>query len=83
MIAVILLSIAVEIIHIAPVTTDRVLIAILAVCVHRLGIGFIIRAGGVIDGLEILALFTRRRSNLSNNEILIGIIKFGIYHFGH
>lgn len=73
MIAVILLSIAVEIIHIAPVTTDRVLIAIFGGVFIGLGIGFIIRAGGVIDGLEILALFTRRRSNLSNNEILIGI----------
>lgn len=44
------------------------------------GVGLVIRGGGVIDGAEVIAVFTRRKTGFSNSEIimLINCIIFGI-----
>ena len=51
------------------------------------GVGLVIRGGGVIDGAEVIAVFTRRKVGFSNSEIImlfniivfsIAALKFGI-----
>ncbi len=86
-IAVILLSLALLFINIKPVTNDRLLIAIFGGLLIGTGIGLVIRGGGVIDGSEVIAVFTQRRTGLSNTEVvlilnsiimLIAAFQFGI-----
>jgi len=38
-----------------------------------LGIGFVIRSGGVIDGLEVIASYTNKQFGLSTTEIIMAI----------
>lgn len=72
-ITVILLSIGLIFIDINPVTTDKLLIAIFGGVCMGIGVGLVIRSGGVIDGAEVIAVFTRRRTGFSNAEIILMI----------
>ncbi|MCB9261088.1 MAG: YitT family protein [Flavobacteriales bacterium] len=72
--AVLLLATATHFVQFQPVTYDKVLIAIFGGLFIGLGIGLVIRAGGVIDGLEILALYTRKKSKFTTNEIMITVV---------
>jgi len=82
-IAVILLSLGLFFIDINPITTDKLLIAIFGGLLMGAGVGLVIRGGGVIDGAEVVAVFTRRKTGFSNSEIimLINSIIFGIAAF--
>ena len=53
-IAVLLLALGMYFIEIPIFTTDKVLIAVFGGFFVGLGIGFVIRGGGVIDGLEVI-----------------------------
>jgi uncharacterized membrane-anchored protein YitT (DUF2179 family) len=86
-IAVALLALGLIFFNIGPITSDRLLIAIFGGILIGSGIGLVIRAGGVIDGAEVIAVFTKRRTGFSNSEIIMAIntvifaiaaIKFGI-----
>lgn len=86
-IAVILLSIGLLFIDINPITTDKLLIAIFGGIFMGTGVGLVIRGGGVIDGSEVIAVFTQRKTGFSNTEIILLInsiifavaaIQFGI-----
>ena len=79
-IAVILLSAGLFFIDIGPITTDKLLIAIFGGILIGAGIGLVIRGGGVIDGAEVIAVFTRRKVGFSNSEIimLINCIIFAV-----
>jgi uncharacterized membrane-anchored protein YitT (DUF2179 family) len=79
-IAVVFLSVGLIFIDINPVTTDKLLIAIFGGVFMGTGVGLVIRCGGVIDGAEVIAVFTRRRTGFSNAEIilLINTIIFGV-----
>ena len=57
-IAVIILAIGLVVVLIAPVTPDRLLIAIFGGILMGAGVGLVIRGGGVIDGAEVIAVFT-------------------------
>ena len=70
-IAVILLSLGLFFIHINPITNDKLLIAIFGGILIGTGIGLVIRGGGVIDGAEVIAVFTKRRTGFSNSEIIM------------
>ena len=73
-IAVLLLAIALFIVHIdEPVTHDRLLIAIFGGLLMGTGVGLVIRGGGVIDGAEVIAVFTGRKTGFSNSEIIMVI----------
>ena len=78
--AVILLSAGLYFIHINPITTDKLLIAIFGGVLIGAGVGLVIRGGGVIDGAEVIAVFTRRKTGFSNSEIimLINCIIFAV-----
>lgn len=85
--AVILLAIGLALVHINPITSDRLLIAIFGGILMGSGVGLVIRGGGVIDGAEVIAVFTRRKVGFSNSEIImlintiifaVAALKFGI-----
>lgn len=78
--AVILLSAGLYFVHINPITTDKLLIAIFGGILIGAGVGLVIRGGGVIDGAEVVAVFTRRKTGFSNSEIimLINIVIFAV-----
>lgn len=69
--AVILLSLGLLFIDINPITTDKLLIAIFGGILIGSGVGLVIRCGGVLDGAEVVAVFTRRRTGFSNSEIIM------------
>ncbi len=71
LLAVLLLAILMNFINIPPVTSDKVLIAVFGGFFIGLGIGLVIRGGGVIDGLEIIAHYTNKKSGFSTSEIIM------------
>jgi uncharacterized membrane-anchored protein YitT (DUF2179 family) len=79
-IAVFILSAGLLFIDINPITTDKLLIAIFGGILMGAGVGLVIRGGGVIDGAEVIAVFTRRKVGFSNSEIimLINCIIFAV-----
>jgi len=62
------------------ITTDKLLISIFGGFFIGLGIGLIMRAGCALDGIEILALYTFKRTPFTVTEIIlaINIAIFGI-----
>ena len=82
-IAVLLLSLGLLFIDINPITHDKLLIAIFGGILMGTGVGLVIRGGGVIDGAEVIAVFTGRRTGFSNSEIilLINTIIFAVAAF--
>jgi len=84
--AVILLAIGLLFSDIPAVTTDRLLIAIFGGILMGTGVGLVIRSGGVIDGAEVIAVFTKRRTGFSNSEIIMLFNTFifagAAFHFG-
>ncbi len=86
-IAVTLLALGLLFIEIKPITTDKLLIALFGGILIGSGVGLVIRGGGVIDGAEVIAVFTRRKVGFSNSEIImlincvifaVAAIEFGI-----
>lgn len=71
LIAVLLLALLMLFISVPQVTSDKVLIAVFGGFFIGLGIGLVIRGGGVIDGLEIIAHFTNKRIGFSTSEIIM------------
>lgn len=70
--AIIVLSVLMYFIHIPEaITHDRVLIAIFGGFLIGLGIGLVIRGGAVIDGLEVMADYTHKKSGFSTSEIIL------------
>ena len=86
MIKIILFSLGLIFVQIKPITNDKLLIAIFGGILIGTGSGLVIRGGGLLDGFEVITVFTQRRTGLSNSEIttLFNIIIFGfaIIFFG-
>lgn len=84
--AVILLTLGLLFIDLQPVTKDKLLIAIFGGILIGTGVGLVIRSGGVIDGAEVIAVFTRRWIGFSNSEIIMIFNTFifagAAFHFG-
>ncbi len=87
MIAILILAFLVDFIHIEPITNDKLLIAIFGGCLIGIGMGLVIRSGAAIDGFEILANITTKKSGFSISEVIlafnsiiffIAALKFGI-----
>jgi uncharacterized membrane-anchored protein YitT (DUF2179 family) len=70
-IAVVLLAIGVEYFHFNGITHDKTLIAIFGGCFIGLGMGLVIRSGAALDGFEILASFTTKKSGFSISEVIL------------
>ena len=79
LVAIALLSVAVEVIPFPVVTHEKVLVAVFGGAFLGLGIGLAVRGGAVIDGTEILALFLARRlsATLGDFVLVINLFIFG------
>lgn len=87
LVAIVLLVCMIEWVEIPAITKDKVLIAVFGGFFIGLGIGFVIKAGGVIDGMEVLADYTNKKFGFSTSEwvmvfnstiILIAAASFGL-----
>jgi uncharacterized membrane-anchored protein YitT (DUF2179 family) len=55
------------------ITDDKLLVSIFGGFFLGLGIGLTMRAGCAVDGIEVLALYTLRRSSFTISEIILGL----------
>lgn len=69
--AVLLMAVGLAVVDITPITNDKLLIAIFGGVTIGCGVGLVLRCGGVIDGAEVIAVFTRRKTGFSNSEIIL------------
>ncbi len=86
-IAIVLLALGLLFVEVPVMTHDKLLIALFGGFFIGIGMGLVIRGGGVIDGFEIIAVFTTKKISISISEIimifntiifLIAAYKFGI-----
>lgn len=70
-IAIALLIIGMNTITVPTITHDKVLIALFGGLFIGLGIGLAIKAGCVLDGMEVIADYTNRKSGFSTSEIVM------------
>jgi len=73
LIAVMLLAAAMYLIQFSVFTNDRVLIAVFGGFFTGLGIGFVIKGGGVIDGFDVIGEYTGRKTSFSSGEIILAL----------
>lgn len=78
MIAIGLLAFLMTTVTIPVVTSDKILIAVFGGFLIGLGVGLVIRGGGMIDGLEIIAEYTNEKSGFSTSEIIM-LVNTGIF----
>jgi uncharacterized membrane-anchored protein YitT (DUF2179 family) len=71
LIAILLLALALHYIDFPIITSDRLLIAVFGGFFLGLGIGLSIRGGCVIDGTEVLAIYTSRKTTLTVGDIIL------------
>ncbi|MBC7884322.1 MAG: YitT family protein [Saprospiraceae bacterium] len=77
MIAILMLSLLMHFIHFnEAVTEDKILIAIFGGFLIGLGIGLVIKGGGVIDGLEVIADYTNKKYGFTTSEIILFVNTF-------
>ena len=69
--AIVLLTIGIEFVKVPIITDDKVLIALFGGFFIGLGIGLAIRSGCVLDGLEVVADYTNRKSGFSTSELVM------------
>jgi uncharacterized membrane-anchored protein YitT (DUF2179 family)/predicted metal-dependent HD superfamily phosphohydrolase len=55
------------------ITTDKLLISIFGGFFSGIGIGLTIRAGSAMDGIDVLAVYTLKRSSFTISEIIMAI----------
>ena len=70
-IAILLLAVAIHYIEVPTVTKDKILIAVFGGMMMGLAIGLVIRAGSVIDGFEVVAHYTDKKSAFKSSEIVL------------
>ena len=71
--AVLLLGVCLALVPYPVITSDKLLISIFGGFFLGTGVGLIMRAGGALDGTEILALYTLKRTSFTIAEIIFGI----------
>jgi uncharacterized membrane-anchored protein YitT (DUF2179 family) len=72
-VCIILLALCLLFIPYPKITTDKLLISIFGGIFLGLGMGFAMRIGCALDGIEVLALYTRKRTSFTITEIIMGI----------
>jgi len=87
LISIILLGICLTLLPEIALTSDKLLISMFGGVFLGIGVGLIMRAGAALDGIEVLALYTLKRTSFTISEIILGInvlifavaaFKFGI-----
>lgn len=82
----VILALCLEFIPYQVVTHEKLLVSIFGGFFLGLGIGLAMRGGCALDGLEVLALYTLKRSSFTISEIILGlnvvIFLSAALHFG-
>jgi uncharacterized membrane-anchored protein YitT (DUF2179 family)/predicted metal-dependent HD superfamily phosphohydrolase len=73
LISVILLGICLLLIPDQKTTEDKLLISVFGGAFLGIGIGLIMRTGAALDGIEVLAVYTLKRTSFTITEIILGI----------
>jgi len=73
LVSLILLGLALNLLPVPEITKDGFLVAVFGGFFVGIGIGFVIRGGGVVDGLEVIAEYTNKKFGLSTSEIIMAI----------
>ena len=71
--AIIGVGICLQFIPYPEITNDKLLVSIFGGVFMGTGVGLAIRGGCALDGIEVLALFTLKRSSFTVSEIILGI----------
>ncbi|TMI65887.1 MAG: YitT family protein [Bacteroidetes bacterium] len=71
--AVVLLGVSLQLLPEYALTKDKLLISIFGGVFLGIGIGLVMRAGTALDGIEVLALFTLKRTSFTISEIILAI----------
>ncbi len=71
--AIIGVGICLQVIDYPKITSDHLLVSIFGGVFMGTGIGLAIRGGCALDGIEVLALYTLKRSSFTVSEIILGI----------
>ncbi|MCB0447802.1 MAG: YitT family protein [Gelidibacter sp.] len=69
----VILGFLLHFLNVPPITEDDFLVAVFGGVFVGLGIGFVIRSGGVIDGLEVVAEYSNKLFAFSTTEIIMAI----------
>lgn len=72
LIAISLLSVTLAFVEFPIITSDKLLIAVFGGFFLGLGIGLSIRGGSVIDGTEVLAIYSSRKTTLTVGDVILG-----------
>lgn len=70
---VLLLGICLELLPSFALTADKLLISIFGGAFLGIGIGLVMRAGAALDGIEVIALYTLKKTSFTITEIILGI----------
>ena len=73
LLSLVFLGLLFSLLPVSGITEDHFLVAVFGGVFVGLGIGFVIRAGGVIDGLGVIAEYTNKQFGLSTTEIIMAI----------
>ncbi|MBT1704969.1 YitT family protein [Chryseosolibacter indicus] len=76
--AIIVLALVIALIQFPLVTKDTLLISVFGGFFLGLGIGLSIRGGSVLDGTEVLAIYTSRKTTLTVGDFIL-ILNIGIF----
>ena len=83
---IILLGICLLFIPYPVITSDKLLVSVFGGFFLGIGIGLTMRAGCAVDGIEVLALYTWRRSSFTISEIILAlniiIFSLAAFRFG-
>lgn len=87
LIAILLMAFLMIIVKVPTFTEDKFLISVFGGFLMGLGIGLVIRGGGIIDGLEVIAQFTKQKTGFTTSEIIMVfnslVILGAAFEFGH
>lgn len=85
--SVLFLAICLWLLPSVDITHDKLIVSIFGGVFLGIGIGLVMRAGAALDGIEVLALYTLKKTSFTITEIILGInivifsiaaLKFGI-----
>jgi uncharacterized membrane-anchored protein YitT (DUF2179 family)/predicted metal-dependent HD superfamily phosphohydrolase len=72
-ISILLLSLAILLLPDFAYTNDKLLISIFGGVFVGIGMGLVMRGGAALDGIEVLALYTLKKTSFTITEIIMGI----------
>ena len=73
LLSVVLLGICLEFLPVIQMTSDKLLISIFGGVFMGIGVGLVMRAGAALDGIEVLALYTLKKTSFTITEIILGL----------